>query len=48
VRRWIGEYHGSPLNADGWTIQAMMGKSFDVTTEPHDHGATGMFTAVRR
>jgi hypothetical protein len=48
VRRWVGEYHGSPLNPQAATIEDALGKSYHVTTDAHDHGATGMFTAVRR
>jgi len=46
VRRWVGEYHGP--GGDEATLRRRLGKSYDVTIEPHDHGATGMFTAVRR
>lgn len=41
----VGEYHGDP-GPDG--LQYHLGAFFELTTEPHDHGATGMFTAVRR
>jgi hypothetical protein len=45
VARWVGEYHGDP-GPDG--LEAFLGESFDLTVEPHDHGATGLFVAVRR
>jgi hypothetical protein len=44
VRRWVGEYHGDP----GMTAIPLMLKGYDIESDAHDHGATGMFTAVRR
>lgn len=43
VDRWVGEYHGRPGAGD---IAAML-SDYHVTIAPHDHGATGLFTADR-
>lgn len=43
---WVGEYHG-PDGGPGELVKAL-GKTHDVTYEAHDHGATGLFRAVRR
>jgi len=45
VRLWVGEYHGNP--GVKW-LKARLGKAFTLSTAPHDHGATGLFTATRR
>lgn len=44
VLRWVGEYHGN--GGRGSDLPGML-PDFDVTVDPHDHGATGLFTAVR-
>lgn len=45
VTRWVGEYHGGGGPDD---LVKYLGKTHEVTTEAHDHGATGLFTAVAR
>lgn len=45
VSRWVGEYHGGS-GPDGLT--KYLGKTHDLTFAPHDHGATGLFTAALR
>jgi FkbM family methyltransferase len=42
--RWVGEYHGG----DPRNIAKYLGRTYTVTTAAHDHGATGLFTAVRK
>lgn len=45
VKRIVGEYHGNP-GIPG--LEALLGKTHDLLTVPHDHGGTGMFEAVLR
>lgn len=48
IDRWVGEYHGSYLGSEPKNIAKYLGKRYAITMEAHDHGATGMFTAVAR
>lgn len=45
AKRIVGEYHAGGGDK---ALAKLLRRSFDLETFPHDHGQTGMFTAVRK